>query len=380
MLAKIKLLFLILIFSVSGINNISGQSKKPIDVVICMDLSGSTNGLADDVRDMYWDLVNQVSSYRPQSDLRIGLVAFSRPSFGRETGYVKILSPLSNNYEAVAYELARLKPEVEQGVQLVGTALMAAVTGMNWSGEEQAIKTIFLIGNGVVSLDGMKYKEAYELASQNKIIVNTVYCMSSHFKKDIRGWREIAMNTGGVQYDVSVHKRNQLILTTKETDSLHDLNKRLMSTYIYFGRYGKDFFKMEQLVDKTADDANDMTFQSRMFFKISDLYQLKQSHWDVVDFVKVTNNNLKDTDPSLLPDSLKKYTADALRTVVADKKTERQKIIDKIRALLPYDRQNTINKKIKEEAYDKNPGTLDRMIISWINKKAAEKGMQTFIE
>ncbi|MEO5570891.1 MAG: hypothetical protein ABIT08_15925 [Bacteroidia bacterium] len=376
---KLRWLVFLLVINVSGIKSSFAESRKPIDVVICMDLSGSTNGLLDDVRDMYWDLVNQVNTYRPQPHFRIGLVGFSRPSFGRDNGFVKILAPLTNDYELVAYELAKLKTDIEKGDQLVGAALMAGIKGMQWSIDQHAIKTIFLIGNGVVSLDKMKYKEAYPLASQNNIIVNTIYCMSSNFKKDIRGWREIALNTNGVQYDVLVHKRNQLILSTDSTDRLLELNKKLTATYIYYGTNGKDFFKLERLTDKVAVNANEMTFQSRMFFKISDLYQLNQSHWDLVDHVKVTNNNLQKIDPSLLPDTLKKFTADALRALVARKKTERQKIIEQIRELLPYDRQKTINKKIKEEGYDKHPGTLDCIIISWLNKKAAEKGLETFV-
>jgi hypothetical protein len=344
-----------------------------------MDLSGSTNGLLDDVRDMEWDLINQANSYKPQPLLRIGVVAFSRLSFGKESGYVKILCPLTTDYEQFAFELAKMKLAVEKGDQLVGAALKTAVNGMNWSDNQDAVKVIFLIGNGHVNLDQYKYREAYGLAEEKKIIVNTVYCMNSNYKEEILGWREIANGTHGMQYELTVHKRNPLILTCKDSARLYDLADKLSATYIYFGQTGKDNFKMQDLIDKTAMRSNEMTFQSRLFYKISDLYQLQQSQWDLVDYVKLTNSNLQKIDPSLIPSVYKNYTADALRTLVANKKTERQKIINSIRLLLPYDRQQTINKAFKENEYDKNPGTLDRMIISWLNAKAAEKGIQTFV-
>ncbi|MEP7168211.1 MAG: hypothetical protein ABI855_02465 [Bacteroidota bacterium] len=376
---KIKPILFILFFLSINLKNVFGEDKKPIDIVFCMDLSGSTNGLLDDVRDMEWDLINQVQTYRPQPILRMGIVAFSRPTFGRESGFVKILCPLTNNYEQFAYELAKLKLAIEKGDQLVGAALRTAVLGMKWSDDQSAIKVIFLIGNGHVNLDNYKYQEAYGLASKKNIIVNTIYCMTSKYKDEISGWKEIAMNTGGVQYDVLVHKRNPLILTCKDSARLHDLNKKLAATYVYFGKSGKDYFKMEEQIDKTALLANEMTFQSRLFYKISDSYQLRQSHWDLIDYIKLTNGDFRKIDPSLMPASYKSYTADALRVLVEHKKNDRQKAIEGIRELLPYDRQKTINKKIMEEDYDKHPGTLDRMIIGWLNNKAAQKGFQTFV-
>lgn len=376
---KLKPLFFFLFFSFFNPENLFAEYKKPIDVVICMDLSGSTNGLLDDVRDMYWDLVNQVNTYQPQPDFRIGIVAFSRPSFERSTGFVKILSPLTRNYDQPAYELAKLTLAIEKGDQLVGAALRASVTAMKWSADEQAIRVIFLIGNGRVSLDKFRYKEAYELAAKRKIIVNTIYCMTSNFKEEIMGWKEIADYTGGVQYDVLVHKRNPLVLTGKDSARLAELHKKLSSSYIYFGKGGKDLSAMQDLVDRKAMLANQMTFQSRLFYKISDFYQLRQSHWDLVDYVKVTNGDLRKIDPALLPKQYKSYTADALRVLVTNKKVERQKAITAMREMIPYDRQKIINRVVSEKEYDKNPGTLDRMIIGWLNAKAAEKGFQTFV-
>jgi hypothetical protein len=203
--------------------------------------------------------------------------------------------------------------------------------------------------------------------------------MTQNYRDEITGWKEIATGTGGVQYELVVHKRNPIILTCKDTARLHELQGKLSSTYIHYGKAGKDFFKMKELIDRTAVLANEMTLQSRLFYKVSDLYQLKQSHWDLVDYVKMSNANLRKIDPVLLPAPYKSYTADALRVLVTNKKQERQRIINHIRDCIPFDRQKTINAEMLKNDYDKNPGTLDRIIISWLNKKAAEKGFETFV-
>jgi len=377
---KPKFLLLITIILLTGRKNISGQQVKlSIDLVFCLDLSGSTNGLIDDVRDSFWDIINQNYSFRPQPELRIGVVAFSRPSFKRETGYVKILAPLSNYYEPVAYELSQLKPSIEKGDQLVGHALKAATLGMGWSKDEGTLKVIFLIGNGHVNLDGDKYKEAYAYASEKKIIVNTIYCKSSNYIEEISGWMEIAKQTRGEQFEMQVHKRNPLILTCKETDSLHQLGKKLIQTYIYYGKHGKEIYKMQEAIDKTALRGNEMTYQSRLFYKVSDLYQLKQGGWDLVDYLKTTNSDFQDLNPSWLPDSLQSYKPVSLHKLVMAKKDQRLKIISDIRALLKFDRQQIINKQIREKEYDKHPVTFDRIIISWLNRTAAARGIHTFV-
>lgn len=376
---RVKQIVFILIFLVIGGNLKANQKNTTIDLVFCLDLSGSTNGLIDDVRDNIWDIINQCYSYRPQPNFRIGIVAFSRPSFGRENGYVKILCPLTNNFEFVAFEMAKLKPSIEKGDQLVGHALKAVTLGMQWTTREDAIKVVFLIGNGLVNLDGEKYREAYAFAASNNIIVNTIYCKSSNYIKEISGWREIAKSTGGTPYDMQVHKRSPLILTCKERDSLHHLGKSFFETYIYYGEKGKDFYKMEQLIDKTVLMANEMAYQSRLFHKMSDLFQLKQSQWDLVDYLKATNSDFTEIIAAQLPDSLQAHTPEKLRQLVMLKKDERLKLISQIRGLLKHDRQQIINKQIAEKEYDKNPGTFDRIVISWLNKAALEKGVNTFV-
>lgn len=375
---RFLLIIVVFLFSTKTGNSFQNE-KKPIDVVFCIDLSGSTNGLIDDVRDNLWDIINQVYSYRPQPVLRIGVVAFSRPSFGKENGYVKILCPLTDNYEPLAFEMAKLKPSIEKGDQLVGLALKTATLNMDWSKNDDAVKVIFLIGNGHVNLDGMKYKESYEAASQKKIIVNTVYCRSLNFKDEIFGWREIAKNTGGEQFELVVHKRNPLVLTCTNTELLHQLAKKLQATYFYYGKNGKEIYKMEELIDKTAQLANEMTFQSRLFYKISDLYQMRQPHWDLVDYLKSTNSDFTELNFDLLEDSLKKYSPAMLRKSMMAKKDERLKILSELRSLLKFDRQQIINQQVKENGFDKNYNTLDRVIINWLNKTAAQKGINTFV-
>ena len=70
-----------------------GQNKgtKKIvdtDVVICADLSASTNGLITDLKENFWQLINHHATLTPQTNLRISYIFYGRPSFGSKSSFV----------------------------------------------------------------------------------------------------------------------------------------------------------------------------------------------------------------------------------------------------------------------------------------------------
>ena len=353
------------------------KGRAVIDVVLCLDLSGSTNGLLDDVREKIWEIVNQVNSYRPAPEFRIGVIGFSRPSFGSGTSYVKVLQPLTTDFDLLAFELYKLKPSVEKGDQIVGEALKAAIRQMSWSGDNDAIKVIYLVGNGMVNAGGNNYREACEQATKRNIIINSVYCRTrNNVDKELPGWREIARLSGGEQYDIRIHKRAPLILTTPNTIEFREIAGKLSETYLYYGKSGFERFKMMSVVDNHARLANEMTYESRMFYKISDRYQFHQQYWDLVDYLKMSNSDFADLDMQYLNDSLKFKSPQDVREIVSQMKDKRSRLIMDLRKHMPYDRQAVLNKRMEEHDVDKSD-MFDRVVINSLNALALSKGFTT---
>src|SRR5215510_10211146 len=56
----------------------------PIDIVFCVDLSGSTNGIIEHLRNNIWHFIHEMENLEPVPDYRIGFIGYSRPSFGKE--------------------------------------------------------------------------------------------------------------------------------------------------------------------------------------------------------------------------------------------------------------------------------------------------------
>ncbi|HOZ90785.1 MAG TPA: hypothetical protein PKX59_07685 [Bacteroidia bacterium] len=146
----ISILTILLIFvSADGqsqpVNNASTKPRQ-VDVVICMDLSGSTNGLLDNFRDKMWDIINQWQMFTPKPVIRIGLIGFSRYSFHDGSGYIKIISDLTDDYDALSQKMFDIQPYVENGIQFVGAAIGSGVNDMSWSEKPDAVKMMFVIG------------------------------------------------------------------------------------------------------------------------------------------------------------------------------------------------------------------------------------------
>ena len=375
-LIKTALISLFLVIY-SGNTFAPSKGRAVIDVVFCLDLSGSTNGLLDDVREKLWEIVNQVNSYRPAPEFRIGVIGFSRPSFGAKFSYVKVLQPLTTDFDLLNFELYKLKPSVEKGDQIVGEALKTAIRNMNWSGESDALKVIYLVGNGMVNAGGDNYREACEQATRKNIVINTVYCRTrNNVDKELPGWREIARLAGGEQFDIRIHKRAPLVITSPNTIEFRELAGRLSETYIYYGANGNERYKMMASVDNHARLANEMTFESRLFYKISDRYQFHQQYWDLVDYLKMSNSDFADLEMKYLNDSLKFKSPADVREITSQMKDKRSRLVMELRKHMPYDRQAYINKRMEDRDIDK-ADMFDRVVINSLNAMATAKGFST---
>src|SRR5262249_532078 len=61
--------------------NADGQKAKDIDVVICLDTSGSMDGLIDSAKNKLWDIVNELAKIKPAPNLRVGLYSYGNNGY-----------------------------------------------------------------------------------------------------------------------------------------------------------------------------------------------------------------------------------------------------------------------------------------------------------
>ncbi len=245
-------------------------NSRPLDIVFCLDLSGSTNGLVNDVRDNLWLIANQLNAMQPKPDFRLGVICFSRPSFGKNNGYVKVFSDLSYNLDYIDAELYRLKPSIEKGDQIVSAVLSIAVSEMSWSKKKNALKLIYIVGNGSVSSSGYEYVKICEEAVEKRIIVNSLFVTKSANKAaDIAGWKRIAAITGGIQTEITVNKKDPVSFWTADMNAVAKQNAILYNDLQWSGPDSAIGRKSMVAADSAAFEAGRNAYMHRMYYKSS---------------------------------------------------------------------------------------------------------------
>lgn len=372
-------LFWVCLF-IFNISTVSAQkpeqtSTSDFDIVFCLDLSGSTNGLIDNVRENIWSVINQVSSFQPKQNLRIGVVGFSRPSFGKSSAYVKVLSRLTDDFDQMAADLWKLKPEVEKGDQFVSNALEKAGFEMNWSKSKDAVKIMFLIGNGNVNTGSSDYRSVVTSITNKGIHLVPVYCMRTKQTRETDGWQQIGRMTGYFYEPVWITKNEPLIKPVPATEKLISLAKELNKQVVPYTKIGVEKFNNITTCDQKALLLSPVAFENRFYYRISnDLFQ-NVSKWDLVDAGYKDASDLLKADLSLVTDSLRRANLDDLFYKLQYKRENRNRIISEIKKLLPQSRQEYINELVSRETFDQDQN-IERVLLKNISKIASEFSIQ----
>lgn len=117
--------------------------KVKVEVVFCLDTTGSMTGLIDGAKAKIWSIANQIASGKPTPDLKVGLVAY------RDKGdaYVTQVHDLTSDLDAMHGTLKTFKADGGgDEPEHVNQALHDAVNKIKWSDDKKVMKIIFLVG------------------------------------------------------------------------------------------------------------------------------------------------------------------------------------------------------------------------------------------
>src|SRR5262249_44818878 len=150
-----------------------------VEVVFCLDTTGSMRGLIQAAKDKIWTICNQIASGKPTPRLKVGLVAY------RDKGdeYVTKVFDLSDDLDAIHGHLMGFVAKGGGDIpEHVNKALYDAVHGIKWSTDKKTLRMIFLVGDAEPHMDYtdvVKYPETCKAACEKGIIINTVQCGNS---------------------------------------------------------------------------------------------------------------------------------------------------------------------------------------------------------
>jgi Mg-chelatase subunit ChlD len=175
--------------------------KPKVEVVFCLDTTGSMGGLIEAAKQKIWSIANQIAAGKPTPELKIGLL----PYRDRGNVYITRVIDLSDNLDAIHGEL--LKFEAEGGGDTSGSvnqALNDAINKIKWSTDKNTLRIIFLVGDAPPHMDykdDVKYPETCKKAAAKGIIINTVQCGNDPECR--KYWQDICVKAEGTYVQIA---------------------------------------------------------------------------------------------------------------------------------------------------------------------------------
>lgn len=352
----------------------SGELERPvIDVVFVLDTTGSMSGLIAGAKQKIWSIANAIATARRTPTIRIGLVAYR----DRKDDYVTKKSALTTDLDAVYGDLMKL--EAGGGgdrPESVNQALHEAVTAMEWSDEERALKLIYLVGDAPPHMDypdDVKFADSCKTAAGAGIIVNTIQCGNGQDTTPI--WQEIARRAEG-EYFAIAQSGGMTSVATPFDERLAELSRQLDGTLVAYGRRDDRQALRAKLAlsESIADEADGEALAERASFKagFAGDDSLTGGGKELVRDFAEGRARLEELKNEELPKELRDKTAEERKAFLEAKGAEREKLRDEIRALSK--KRDTFIEAELAKLGEKD--AFDSKVLESLRRQAAKLGIE----
>ena len=344
---------------------------KSVDVVICLDVSNSMDGLIASAKAKLWDIVNDLGKIKPTPNLRVGLYSYGHNNYPADRGWVRKDVDLTTDLDSVYQKLNGLT--TYGGEEYVARVCRDAIAEQKWADGKKTLKMIFVCGNEPADQDKQVHlKDVAQMALKKDIIINTIYCGPSNHP-ETKHWRDFALMAEG-RYASIDQQGGSVAIATPQDKKLAELSTQLNTTYL---AYGKDELRREKVLNQTAQDANAAKLAAsvsatRATSKAGGLY--RNSDWDLVDklkddpkfdITKVPEKELCEELRKLKPEERVKYVKDKLNKRLA---------IQKEITELSKKRDEYVKEEMKKHA-KKGDKVFDEAVRGSLREQAARKGL-----
>ncbi len=356
--------------SIIQVNN----PNPKIQAAILLDVSGSMDGLIEQAKSQLWTMVNtlgkaQCNNNTATPQIELALYEYGRTNNDAAKGYVKQLSPFTNDLDEVSKILFSL--HTNGGEEYCGQVIYTSMNELKWDTSSLNYKVIFIAGNEDFLQGNIKYTEACTRANAKGIIVNTIYCGDR--MQGIREHWNLAGECGNGSFTNINQDAREEDIPTPYDSSLIVLNGKLNSTYIGYGSVGFANTARQEEVDKLNYNLSASAGAKRTAAKAkSNVYS--NSSWDLVDANKADSTYFSKVEMKTLPDSLKNKTRVQLLEIVKTKTVERNKIQKEIETV-NLSREKFIIAEKAKNAKKNNEQTLETEVEKIIRLQAKRFNM-----
>ena len=341
--------------------------QRFIDLVICLDTSGSMDGLIDSARQKIWAIVNDLALARPAPRLRVALLSYGNNGHPESEGWVKVESDLTEDLDLISGKLFALR--TNGGTELVARVIRRSLDKLAWQ-RHAGLKLIVVAGNESADQDTkLSFRDSCKAAIGRGIMINSIYCAFGKDGPDVaQGWKEIALLADG-HYAAIDQDRGTVQIKTPFDKQLDDLSAAVNGTYVPWGPQGEVGRKRQLAADRDARNANQGTSAGRARSKASGFYR---NDWCLVDAVEHKQVDLAKIKQEDLPEELRGKTVEELAKYLGAKLAERRRIQKRIQEI-HRQRQEYISAEMAKRALTDDQ-SFDAAVRQAIREQATRKG------
>jgi len=338
--------------------------KPPVEVVFCLDTTGSMGGLIEGAKQKIWSICNQIANGKPTPDLKVGLVAFR----DRGDAYITKVFDLSDDLDAIHGHLKGFKAEGGGDIpESVNQALDDSVNKISWSKDNKTLRILFLVGDAPPHMDypdDVKYPVTCKKACEKGIIINTIQCGND--ADCTKFWKDICVKAEGSYVQIAQDGGVKQVVVTPFDKDLAEINSELTRSTLVFGS------KDRQEADK-GKKADSLTLAPEAA-AARGAFQAKNAQaaaFDLLDNIKQGKVKLEEIKKEELPEELRKLDLKGQKEYL-EKVEKKRAELNKKAIELDKKRSDFIAQKAKEEA-NKGTSGFDQQVLEILRKQAKNK-------
>lgn len=340
--------------------------RQPIDLALCLDTSGSMDGLLESAKERLWTLVNDLALAEPLPDLRVALLTYGNDGYSPEDGWVRLDVPFTRDLDVVSERLFALS--TNGGTELVGRVVGVAHGMLDWVDRADALKLIVVAGNESADQDQqVPYAEAAGAAIAAGVQVNAIYCGNPD-DGDAESWRHVAALADGRFASIEADGGTVAIATPYDT-RLAELSGLLNETYLPFGDEGQWGLSNQARQDSNAVGLSSSAVAARAVSKAGKLYNCS---WDLVDALANEQVVLAEVEEEALPEALAGLSLEEREAHVEELASKRQELQEQIQTV-GAERASWLAAERARLAVDSSRA-LDDVLCSAVRAQAEAKG------
>lgn len=346
-----------------------------IQLVICLDTSGSMEGLINQARTRLWSVISTLDGARMKGErprLEVAIMQYGSTRQSSAEGFMGVVLPFTSDLDRISEVLYSL--QISGSAEYCGMAVERATHELSWLPTgEGVMKVIMIAGNEEFTQGDVDFRTSVPTAVEYGITVNTVHCGDDGAGRS-GGWLEAA-NLGRGEYNIIDQNKKLRYIRCPQDDRINELNVELNGTYLYYGAAGRESRDRQLGQDAFNYGASEEAGVQRAYAKTQKAYT--NTHWDLVDASEQADFDFEKIDDTTLPAELQNLTPEELKERVEQERTKRAKIQSEILALVK-ERNEWREAELKRLGEESEEG-LDTALVASLVSQAEGAGF-TFKE